>query len=229
MAGKMIVLSGLAGAGKDSVAEILCMKHGFVRFMLSGEMKAFCEKVFGWSEEQLYGPSKFRNAADPAWARPCKECDGTGWWMGQYEEPIQSCCTVCGGDGKLDDNSPRRVLQLLGDEWGRQMIHPDIWTMSARKNLTQLLTYHDVVVTDARFQNDRNNLHEWFGAARVHVVAPGAGGTEGWRKHGSEREQPNADEVEVTVTNEEAWPFPSLVSKVASVHEFVTKVSQRRS
>lgn len=47
--------------------------------------------------------------------------------------------------------SPRRLLQSLGTEWGRDMIHPEIWVMSTMRRIEGI---EDVVVTDVRFNNE---------------------------------------------------------------------------
>lgn len=189
-----IVLSGEAGAGKDSVADLLVANHGYVKVSLSDAMKEFCGRVFGFSKEQLYGPSHMRNAPDPRWARPTK-------------------------DGLVNDNSPRRILQLLGDEWGRQLIHPDIWTMSLRPVLEGMLRDGvRIVINDARFDNDRTNLRDWLGAKVVDVRTPnkkddGAA----WRQHASELSRPTDDQVDYFIYNAEQWPFPNLPQTVADM------------
>lgn len=209
----LIVLSGEAGAGKDSVADILVASHGYEKFSLSTEMKVFCGRVFGFSDDQLYGPSNFRNAPDPKWARPCPNCDAT-----RPGNCFTHLCDTCSGTGKLNDNSPRRILQLLGDEWARQMIHPDIWTMAARPLLEQKLAAGTkIVINDARFDNDRANLAEWVGATLVDVRTvrkKARKNTEAWRKHKSETERPTDDAVHCIIKNDEEWPFPSLPKRV---------------
>lgn len=47
--------------------------------------------------------------------------------------------------------SPRKLLQTLGTEWGRDMIHPEIWIMSTMRRIEGLT---DVVITDVRFNNE---------------------------------------------------------------------------
>ena len=47
--------------------------------------------------------------------------------------------------------SPRRLLQSLGTEWGRDMIHPEIWIMSLMNRIDGT---RDVVITDVRFNNE---------------------------------------------------------------------------
>lgn len=205
-----IVLSGEGGAGKDSVAKILVAEHGYMLFSLSDEMKTFAGRVFGWTDEQLRGPSHLRNVPDPRWARPCHACNGTGCDV-RWSSPKP--CPVCSGEGSFNDNSPRRILQLLGDEWGRQMIHPDIWTMSTRNSIEEKLVIGQrIVINDARFSNDRNNLAEWFGAKRVDVRTNRERKSKNadWRKHGSENDRPTDDQVDYVLHNDEEFPFPSL-------------------
>ena len=47
--------------------------------------------------------------------------------------------------------SPRRLLQSLGTEWGRDMIHPEIWVMSLMQRVEGV---QDAVITDVRFSNE---------------------------------------------------------------------------
>lgn len=210
-----IILSGEAGAGKDSVADILVDRHGYRKVMLSDEMKRFAGRVFGFTDEQLYGPSTMRNEPDPRWARPCPDCRGLG--LTQLAEPgapsSARLCKTCDGMGKINDNSPRRVLQLLGDEWGRQLIHPDIWTMSSRPMLEDLVAQGTrIVINDARFENDRANLASWFSGACVDVRTTRDRGSrrEAWRLHASELSRPATEQLQHVIHNDEAWPFPSL-------------------
>lgn len=52
--------------------------------------------------------------------------------------------------------SPRRLLQSLGTEWGRNMIHPEIWVMSAMR---RVLDGGDYCFTDVRFSNEAFAIH----------------------------------------------------------------------
>lgn len=219
----LIVLSGEAGAGKDAVADVLVGGHGYEKFSLSEEMKLFCQRVFGWTDDQLWGPSHFRNAPDPKWARPCQACSGTGSVADYHyhDANLVRSSKKCAADGceagKINDNSPRRVLQLLGDEWARQMIHPDVWTMSVRSLLERRLAAGSrIVINDARFDNDRTNLHEWLKATRIDVRSQTKKDHTGqtWREHASETSRPTDEQVELVLWNDEEWPFPALSAKV---------------
>lgn len=56
--------------------------------------------------------------------------------------------------------SIRHVLQTLGTEWGRNLIHPDIWTTMWEHSLTNL---PKVVCDDIRFPNEVEMIHRLGG------------------------------------------------------------------
>lgn len=221
MSSNLIVLSGEAGAGKDSVAKLLVSRHGWVLYSLAAPLKRFLGDMFGFTDEQLYGPSSARNTPDPRWARPCGQCGGSGTYTTEVAfAPIHTPCYECGGKGKVDDNSVRRIAQLLGDEWLRRMVHVDALTLRARPEIATLMNEgRSVVVNDARFSNDRSNLRRWLGAERVHVRAPGkvVDRTVAWRQHGSELDVPATTDVEYVLSNTEEYPFPSLGDRVSEM------------
>ena len=49
--------------------------------------------------------------------------------------------------------SPRRLLQTLGTDWGRQMIHPEIWVMSTMRRIEAHPEFN-YCLTDVRFENE---------------------------------------------------------------------------
>lgn len=84
----IIGLSGKAGAGKDTVAGFLVWNHQFESIALADPMKKFCKEMFGFSREQLWGPSSARNAVDPRYGispREALQKLGTEWGRACYE------------------------------------------------------------------------------------------------------------------------------------------------
>lgn len=65
--------------------------------------------------------------------------------------------------------SPRRMMQTLGTEWGRQLIHPDLWVYMAEKKFQE--TGDGMIVTDVRFENEANFVRK-NGGVLIHVVRP---------------------------------------------------------
>ena len=65
--------------------------------------------------------------------------------------------------------SPRRLLQTLGTEWGRQMIHEDIWI---RATMQRMLYGGDYCLPDVRFANEARAIKE-AGGVVWRVERPG--------------------------------------------------------
>lgn len=67
--------------------------------------------------------------------------------------------------------SPRRLMQTLGTEWGRETITPDIWINF------MLLRYSQaglgMIVTDVRFEEEAARIRA-LGGKIIHVVRPDA-------------------------------------------------------
>jgi hypothetical protein len=167
---KVLGLSGLAGAGKDYVADILCNEHGFVKVCFADPLKRICMDLFGWSEERLWGESKYRNEPDQKWRRPNSE------------------------DGYL---TARYALQKLGTEFARDC-SDDVWVSYLLRTCTVLERgYHGydrtrglipldspyaiepkrdavraVVVPDIRFVNEIDGLRN-RGATMVRLIRIG--------------------------------------------------------
>jgi hypothetical protein len=55
----------------------------------------------------------------------------------------------------LCDASPRRAMQTLGTEWGRKLIHPDIWVRAwMRVAVWRLQNGQRLVIDDLRYPNE---------------------------------------------------------------------------
>ena len=102
-------------------------------------------------------------------------CDMFGFEPVSFAEPIKQAVTAMFGlderhlDGELKETpleglgrSPRYLFQTLGTEWGRELVHPDVWIYAMntwvkrleREYLRQGLRLQGVVVSDVRFENE---------------------------------------------------------------------------
>lgn len=95
-------------------------------------------------------------------------CETHGYARTRFADPLKAMLRAVGltdrhldGDLKaapcelLGGQSPRHALQTLGTEWGRDMIHPDLWTMLWLRQAQPLLDAgRRVVVDDLRFPNE---------------------------------------------------------------------------
>jgi len=57
-------VSGQAGSGKDTVGDYLVEKYDFTKIALADPIKHLGYHVFGFTEDQLWGPSDRRNGVD---------------------------------------------------------------------------------------------------------------------------------------------------------------------
>ncbi len=84
--------------------------------------------------------------------------------LGLSEEEVEgalkeeSCSLLMG-------QTPRHAMQTLGTEWGRDLIHPDLWAHAWKVQVTKHLNYGDkIVVDDCRFENEVKVVYDFEGA-----------------------------------------------------------------
>lgn len=95
-------------------------------------------------------------------------------------------------DGDLKDEvcslfgvTPRYILQTLGTEWGRSLIHPNVWLNIGMTRIKSLLEDgYSVVVDDVRFPNEAKAIEE-AGGFMVKVERPDAEITENHPSEGA--------------------------------------------
>lgn len=186
----IIGISGQAGSGKDTAADMLLAKEGVIKLSLADPIKRFARELWDFSDDQLWGPSEFRNKPDERY-------------------PI--------GDEFL---TARKVLQHLGTEGGRAIDYDvwiryaiKIATIllttkreycySPQGGLEPYISQYPqgefetldnfpeqvkvVVIPDCRFNNEIQFIKE-AGGKLVRVIRPGAGLKGDFGKHQSEIE-----------------------------------------
>ena len=65
------------------------------------------------------------------------------------------------------NKSYRQMMQSLGTEWGRELIHPDLWVMAARYQI-EMSPDSNVVFDDVRFENEAALIRE-LGGLIIHI------------------------------------------------------------
>ena len=145
------------GAGKDTVADELVRSHGFVKMGFADPFKRFVQDVYDFSDDQIWGSSKYRNGADRRYFRGfgdfglvCSACR-EACISGELEKAkpatgIEVPCDACGD--VYDKNAlytmripqfltPRYALQQIGSEWGRNCYDPT-WVEYLLKTVRRL-------------------------------------------------------------------------------------------
>lgn len=73
--------------------------------------------------------------------------------------------------------SPRELLQTLGTEWGRNLVHPHLWVLKAEQVWNRIdrtsKHYNGMVISDVRFPNEADWIHSQ-GGVLIEILRPDA-------------------------------------------------------
>ncbi len=153
---KLLGIAGKAGCGKDTLAKHIVTQN--------------------YDEHDDAGPRIY------SFARPIKAALNAmfGWtWKDWADREWKE--TVIPWLG----HSPRFCAQTLGTEWGRDLIHSDLWVAIANQKLKSLSEFDSLIIPDLRFVNEA----EWIksvGGVTVYINRPGCDGSVGQSGHVSE-------------------------------------------
>ena len=218
--GAILGISGLAGAGKDTVADLLVNEFSFVKVAFADPIKRAAMDWWDFSEEQLWGPSEMRNKPDhrypngaqeyrDAYHREMRLAEEAGDDSDKAYMHLMSAMSY-EKEGWL---SPRQALQQIGTEVARAL-DKDVWLRYGLKVARQLLqrpghlNYQrtigvveekrdtpiaGVVLSDARFANELIHISE-EGGRIIRIKRPSAGLSGKEALHASEIEHQSWDD-----------------------------------
>jgi hypothetical protein len=195
----IVAFSGVKFSGKDTAAEGLIRTHKFKRLGLADKLKDICSDVFNIPREHMDDPTlkeaSFTAAISigPVHIDSLLRTLSRDGYDFEFHSTYELLCKNFMGK-KL--TTIREVLQVVGTDICRNYIKDDIWLQYCKTTIT---THDgDLVITDARFQNEREFLSE-LGAVMILVVRPGF---DNKSTHISENQLGTADDYDVVVTNE---------------------------
>jgi hypothetical protein len=113
-----------------------------------------------------------------------------GFDQESFAAPIRQCVSLITGipmadliDGPLKEQpiewlgcvTPRYLMQTLGTEWGRQLVHPEIWLRVMERKLYAAADrgVSGVAISDVRFDNEAEFVRETMNGTVVSVERPG--------------------------------------------------------
>lgn len=189
----IVLLCGKAGSGKDTAAQILQSVYDVPAVAQSAPLKQFCAEAFSFDADQLHGPSEFRNALDMRFSSSGAWDHAENVVLGAIGE--QWCAQLAELSGADVDRahvalarwflrlraenegqglSPRRALQTLGTEFGRETFGPDLWVNLAIREVKDLIRISGApfgLITDGRFPNEAARVKA-EGGCTVEIVDP---------------------------------------------------------
>lgn len=169
-----IGLTGYAGVGKDTVADLLVTHLRFTKLAFADALRAEIAEGFSIDPVYLSHPST-KNHAMTA--------------LAMNRAPVEFLAAVAMNigeegrtNGKLSNawlgaaRSPRQIMQWWGTEYRRRQ-HPRYWTRVMAERIVQLhdLGHWRLVVTDVRFENEADTVHA-CGGQIWQVTRPGIDG-----------------------------------------------------
>jgi hypothetical protein len=126
----IIGLAGLAGSGKDTVANFIVEKHEFVRVSFADALKDASAVIFSWPRNMLEG--------DTIESRDWRE-QVDSYWSAKFGYAV----------------TPRIMLQKFGTDVCRSHLHDNIWINCVEKKLQENYKNKlNTIITDVRFPNE---------------------------------------------------------------------------
>lgn len=146
---RLVAFTGPAGAGKSQASLALDLSLGYERRKFAGPLKAMLTALY--------------TAAGLHPAEIVRRIEGD---LKEVPDPL------------LGGKTPRYAMQTLGTEWGRQMIHEDLWVNIWRAGAEQRLDAECYVVADdCRFENEAEAVRA-LGGKVVRITGRGGIGSE---------------------------------------------------
>jgi len=235
----IISISGKSGSGKDTVGKIIqdLTKEDWQIKKYSDKLKDIVCILIGCTREQLEDQEFKETPLGKEW---------TKWGIvrpngkrvidiqSSYEKAFERKKTVWqdGSTIKEIQLTPRMILQLIGTEGGRDLIHPDIWVNALYSEYVSEgerlgFTKYDArdikegfakkpnwIITDSRFPNDVKRTRE-MGGVLVRVNRAECEGRK--NEHFSETALDNFDEWDHVIENN--GTIKELIEQVRTILE----------
>lgn len=216
----IIGLSGKAGSGKDSFADILVRQEGYTKLSFARNLKEMCKKVFGLTDYDVYDQEgKEKNFEFPH-TLLSQDLFDIHRWVKEVTPGVKVSPLGLSNSIRLfvelkttEFKSPRELLQFVGTEICRQCYsreyHIDVVKV-------QILNGKNVVIADARFENERNAITKWEGV-NINVINPDQEESEvGLKGHASESAV-DTGEFESVFINDKTQGLDSMAFKVTEI------------
>jgi hypothetical protein len=148
-----------------------------------------------------------------------------------FAQPIKQACLVMFGFTKeqLEDRelketidpfwgfAPRKAMQLLGTEYGRDLLRKDLWIKRAELEHQKNVKIHrGTIITDVRFENEAEWIRSQPGAILIYLTVPNLERDERYN-HGSEAGIELVESFDKVVVNDKALGLNHLFNQLDEI------------
>ncbi|RRH82314.1 hypothetical protein EH244_27070 [Variovorax beijingensis] len=171
----IIGLTGFAGSGKDTVADLLVAHARFRKLAFADALRGEVANGFGLMPDELASPH-LKSIPTPALRMRGAPQDFLAAVVYSLSAAAPDHRTPLSDEWLDMPRAPRQILQWWGTEY-RRMQHPRYWT---RALLSRLVAYQRdgesrFVITDVRFDNEADTVRA-AGGTLWQVTRPGCNG-----------------------------------------------------
>ena len=151
----LVGFTGLAGCGKSTAAKYLEQEHNWTRARMADPLKNMLRSLYA---DMGYSGVDIERRIE-----------------GDLKETP---------DRLTANNTPRQLMQTLGTEWGRKIVHRDFWVEVAASRILSINGH--IVVEDIRFDNEAKVIRA-LGGRIIRIVRVGHTSAAGDGTHESEK------------------------------------------
>ena len=162
----LIGLTGPAGSGKDTVANLLQTHCGFHQLAFADPLRNEVCSAFGIEPDHLTQRETKEHAMSCLALHKCAERAFVDRMVVEHQAPGG----LVSPHFLTAPRSPRQIMQWWGTDYRRTQ-RPDYWTAKTAAHINQLAV-NRIVVTDVRFSNEADVITR-FGGLIWRVTRPG--------------------------------------------------------
>lgn len=148
----IICFAGKRRSGKDTASDVLIKKFGFSKISLAHAVKTLCSDVFLEHSDKFFD-DMLKDMKIPLFNLTTinyvsLESSMKRLYGYTYTTPYDLMEKL----SKVNLDTPRAILQIIGTDLIRTCLGNDIWLEIATKELS---SFNDYVISDTRFRNER--------------------------------------------------------------------------
>lgn len=151
---RVIGLTGLAGSGKDTIADILRKQHNYIPVAFADPLRQEIMDAFGVPIQVLTERMTKEAPTELLALSRCQDFDFEARMINYNKTPLLDMTAP---------RSPRQIMQWWGTEYRRQQ-DPHYWTKAMARRLADLVhSGQRAAVTDVRFMNEARIVRDFDG------------------------------------------------------------------